>query len=127
MSYIYKMNKDHELFKMWIPLTDVSDETSEINGYLKVSINVLGPGDKPPVHDPSKNLKNKNDNGVSKLFTPGRAKMQGHVIKLSLFRCEHLAPLDLLTNSVDPYLKLSFAGKCSESKTVKTDRNPEFN
>jgi hypothetical protein len=57
------MNKDHELYKMWIAVTDVSDETSSINGFIKVTINVLGPGDKPPVHDPTKDLKNVNDNG----------------------------------------------------------------
>lgn len=45
-----------------------------------------------------------------KLFTPGRVKMTGHLIRFSLFRAEHLAPLDLLTNSVDSYAKLSFAG-----------------
>ena len=41
---------------------------------------MLGPGDKPPVHDPSKNLKDKNDNGVAKLFTPGRVKLTSHLI-----------------------------------------------
>lgn len=94
---------------------------------MKLSINVLGPGDKPPVHDPSKNLKDKNDNGVMKLFTPGRVKLTGHVIKFSVFRAEHLAPLDLNSNSVDPYVKVSFAGSKAESKTIYKDRNPEFN
>ena len=27
MSYIYKMNKDHELYKMWVAMTDTADET----------------------------------------------------------------------------------------------------
>lgn len=57
MAYIYKMNDNHELYRMWIAMTDPNDETSEIRGYVKVTINVLGPGDKPPVHDPTKNLK----------------------------------------------------------------------
>ena len=70
-----------------------------MNAFIKVSISVLGPGDKPPVHDPSKDLKDKNDNGVSKLFTPGRVKITGHIVKLCIFRAEHLAPLDLLANS----------------------------
>jgi hypothetical protein len=64
-----------------------------------VSISVLGPGDKPAVHDPSKDLTNKNDHGTMKLFTPGRVKMTGHIIKLTIFRAEHLAPLDLISNS----------------------------
>jgi len=27
VSYIYKMNKDHELYRMWIAVTDPADET----------------------------------------------------------------------------------------------------
>ena len=42
------MNKDHELYRMWVAMTDITDETQGINGFLKISINVLGPGDKPP-------------------------------------------------------------------------------
>lgn len=82
VSFIYKMNTDHELYKMWVAITDMNDETQAINAYLKLSINVLGPGDKPPVHDPTKDLKDKNNNGVAKLFTPGRVKMTGHIVKL---------------------------------------------
>jgi dysferlin len=90
------MNKDHELYKMWVVMSDPSDETQQINGLVKITINILGPGDKPPVHDPSKSLKTKSDNGVSKLFSKGRVKLSGHLIKFNLFRAEHLAPLDLI-------------------------------
>ena len=27
VSYIYKMNKDHELYRMWVALSDLTDET----------------------------------------------------------------------------------------------------
>jgi dysferlin len=121
------MNKDHELYRMWVAMTDTTDETQGINAFLKLSINVLGPGDKPPVHDASKNFGGKNDNGLTKLFTPGRVKMSGHIIKFNIYRAEHLAPLDLVSNNVDPYFKISFAGTKAESKTVDDDRNPEFN
>ena len=77
---------------------------------MKISINVLGPGDKQPIHDPTKELKNKADNGVSKLFTPGRVKLSGHVIEYILYRAEHLSPLDLVKNTLDPYVKIAFAG-----------------
>lgn len=127
ISYIYRMNKDHELYRMWVAVTDPTDETQAINGYLKLTINVLGPGDKPPVHDPSKNLLDKNDNGVNELFTPSRVQLQGHIIKYTIFRAEHLAPLDLESNNLDPYVKISFAGTKSESKAFKKTRNPEFN
>lgn len=80
------------------------------------------------MHDPSKeNLKNKNDNGKVNLFTPGRVKMSGHLIKFGIYRAEHLAPLDLIQNSVDAYVKISFAGTSAQTKVIDKDRNPEFN
>jgi len=127
IAYIYRMNQEHELYRMWVALTDPADETSEIKAFLRITINVLGPGDKPPVHDPLKHLVDRNDNGVNKLFTPSRVKLTGHIIKLAVYRAEHLAPLDLAINSVDPYVKVSFAGTKAESKTVSENRNPEFN
>jgi len=81
---------------MWVAMTDTADETQGINAFLKLSICVLGPGDKPPVHDPSKDLKDRNNNGAIRLFTPGRVKMTGHIIKFGIYRAEHLAPLDLV-------------------------------
>lgn len=127
MAYIYKMNKDHELYRMWVAMTDIHDETQGINAFLKLSINVLGPGDKPPVHDAAKEVKGRDDHGSIKLFTPGRVKMSGHIIKFGIYRAEHLAPLDLVQNNVDPYFKISFAGTKAESKTIDDNRNPEFN
>ena len=127
ISYIYKMNKEHELYKMWVTMTDMNDETQQINAYVKLTIAILGPGDKPAVHDPRKELKSKNDNGKMKLFSPGRVKMQGHLVEFNLYRAEHLAPLDLMSNSIDSYFKVAFAGQGTQSKTVDSDRNPEFN
>ena len=121
------MNLDHELYKRWVAITDPTDETAEIKGYVKLSISVLGPGDKPVVHDPKKELKNKKDNGVNKLFTPGGTKLKSHQIKIVVYRCEHLAPLDELTNNIDPYVKVSFAGASAETAAVPENRNPVFN
>lgn len=56
-AYIYQMNSDHELYRKWVILTDTTDSTEGAKGYLRVSINVLGPGDRPPVHNALKDLK----------------------------------------------------------------------
>lgn len=121
------MNKDHELYRKFVALNDPTDESGDIKGYVKVSISVMGPGDRPPVHDPSKNLKKKGDAGESKIFSPGRCKMQGHAVKLCIFKAEHLAPLDLLENTIDPYIIASFAGTKAETRTIDNNRNPKYN
>lgn len=45
MSVYY--NKNHELYNQWVALTDTYDKGDKgIQGYAKVSVAVLGPGDK---------------------------------------------------------------------------------
>jgi hypothetical protein len=50
MSNIY-YREDHELYRKWAALTDTNGEFEGIQGYLKVSISVLGPGDQAKNHD----------------------------------------------------------------------------
>ena len=70
-AYIYQMNPDHELYRKWVILTDTTDATEGAKGYLRVTINVLGPGDRPPVHNANKDLKNREDDGENNIFSPG--------------------------------------------------------
>lgn len=46
------MNPHHEIYRTWVGLINDEDpEDIEIQGYLKLSIQVIGPGDKHHVHD----------------------------------------------------------------------------
>lgn len=36
--------------RQWVALTDITDEHEGIQGYLKLSITVLGPGDEQHIH-----------------------------------------------------------------------------
>jgi hypothetical protein len=51
VSYIYKYNKYHEIYRVWVPMTDPLDQSQTPYGFVKLSINILGPKDKPPVHN----------------------------------------------------------------------------
>lgn len=126
-AYIYQMNSDHELYRKWVILTDTTDATEGVKGYLRVTINVLGPGDRPPVHDANKDLKIKDDAGENHIFSPGHVEKKGYLVKFNLYKAEHLPPMDLYNNKIDPYLVISFAGVCIKSKYVNDARNPEFN
>ena len=59
LSTMYR-NANHEYFRTWIQLIN-PDGMSDINkckGYLRVSCYIVGPGERPPTHDP----KDENDN-----------------------------------------------------------------
>ena len=63
----------HELWKKWVALSAPysarrnligEDERGGIQGYLKVSCVLLGPGDKPEIHEPDEEEDNSNDSAV---------------------------------------------------------------
>ncbi|CAI2384461.1 unnamed protein product [Moneuplotes crassus] len=126
-AYIYQMNPDHELYRKWVILTDTTDATEGVKGYLRVTINVLGPGDRPPVHNEMKDLKSKGDDGENNIFSPGHVEKRGMLMKMNLYKAEHLPPTDLYNNKTDSYVKVSFAGVGIRSKEVPDERNPVYN
>ena len=49
---IYKSNKEHEFYRKWVPLMD-DEEANDVGvqGYLKISVSIVGPGEKMKVHN----------------------------------------------------------------------------
>ena len=48
--------KHHELYKQWIALTDITGDNEGVQGYLQVTIVVLGPKDEQYIHPPSEEM-----------------------------------------------------------------------
>ena len=48
IAYIYSQSK-HSIHRKWLLLSNENDRMTGAKGYLKVSINILGPGDEAPV------------------------------------------------------------------------------
>ena len=48
VGYIYSQSK-HSINRKWLLLSDEDDRMAGSKGYLKVSVNILGPGDEAPV------------------------------------------------------------------------------
>ena len=48
LGYIYDQ-KQHSINRKWLLLSDEDDPSIGAKGFLKVSINIIGPGDEPPV------------------------------------------------------------------------------
>ncbi len=46
--------KQHELYRQWVALTDSSGKADGVQGYAKLSITVLAPGDIAPAHNEGK-------------------------------------------------------------------------
>ena len=90
-SVYFSLN--HELYQIWLTLTDPTDEREGIMGYLKVSLECLGPNDEPNVHDVTTD---KDPNlAKEKSFFSSKVKQEGHVVAMEVYRAEALAPMDM--------------------------------
>lgn len=55
--YVYQQ-KNHELWQVWVGLVNEQDPTDDgLQGYLKLSISIVGPDDKPVLHKENENEK----------------------------------------------------------------------
>lgn len=134
LSYIYSQH-NHQLANVWIGLTDTRSTLNQgIQGYLRASITVVGPGDKliPP---PSP-------------FGPGNTDLDGNIIMPStvaqkvkflaatIHCAEELPQMDkfvVTKGGLDAYVKVSIAGgdpvrtRVRSKKGRRFELNPNFN
>ena len=125
-AYIYQMNSDHELYRRWVALSDTTDKTEGVKGYLKVTVNVLGPDDKPPVHNEQKDKQDNVEDEDESIFSPGRIEKQGMLVKFNWYVAEDLPQLDRIYAKCDSYIKVTFAGVTNQTNVVNNRDHPKF-
>jgi hypothetical protein len=117
LSFVY-YSQDHEIYRKWLALTDVSDEHEGIQGYLKVSVAVLGANDELKIH---KDSEEDEEEGMTVLVPP-HVEQKGMLLNVQIYDVQDLPQMDdvvLMGSKCDPYLQVEFAGINSVSKTVK--------
>ena len=134
---IYQSNKEHEMYRQWIALMDdVDPEDIGVQGYLKLSISVVGPGEKVKVHDVEAEMeaeiKRENEAGddLSALLLPlPLMRKEWSYVVARIYKCESLPVMDGKTigfskAGTDAFCALRFAGGKSiktKVKTIKSD------
>jgi hypothetical protein len=113
---IYTKNEQHEIYRAWVGLTDTEENNDEvgIQGFLKLSINVLGPGDPIPVHDLEEELKlersrERDEPGAEGTIQWARERKLEY-ITMSIFKAQELLTTPSLILSSRVYCRLEFAG-----------------
>eukprot|EP00301_Raphidiophrys_heterophryoidea_P013214 c2057_g1_i1.p1 GENE.c2057_g1_i1~~c2057_g1_i1.p1 ORF type:complete len:1364 (-),score=380.71 c2057_g1_i1:181-4272(-) len=118
---------NHEIHRSWLALTDPTDEREGVQGMLRVSISVIGPNDTPVHHDEADDAKE--DTGP--LLMPPRMKTEDHILILQIHKAEHLPVVDTAIlgiggASIDPYIKVEFAGLEAKTHAINESQNPIF-
>eukprot|EP00736_Rhodelphis_marinus_P008914 Rmarinus@m.15525 len=118
--YVWKRER-HELYKQWVALSDVTDQHEGIQGYLKVSIVIIGPGEEPPTHN-----EEEEDGGDGSVLMSPNIELEGYALHVFPALAEDLPKLDNWGAGIDAYTRIMFAGNPPVTTKVKSDTNPKW-
>ncbi|KAG7378050.1 hypothetical protein PHYPSEUDO_010611 [Phytophthora pseudosyringae] len=135
IPYVY-FQPDHELKRKWVALVGSGTTNSDsIQGYVLLSLVVLGPDDKMKLYDPAEDkdpdehlVKTKADIN-SMVLVPPRVTQKLSFLVITIYRAEDLPDMDysmMMHGGVDGYVRAYFAGQdVLETKkvTVKGSEN----
>jgi C2 domain len=105
-------NQHHEIFRQWVALTDVTDEREGIQGYLKLSIVVLGPDDEQHTHS-AEEEDDEGGDGMLSVLMPPSIEQKGMILKCKVFEVDGLPKMDegfFGGAACDPFARIDFAG-----------------
>jgi hypothetical protein len=138
VDWIYG-KKNHEIYRSWLGLVNPEkmdeDSASKIQGYLKVTVAVLGPGDKLAPHDPAMDRMREAQaeeqaGGPFPVLMPTSMKRAPYFLVLTVHRLEDLPIMDvnlLGRNGTDAFVELAFGELKVKSKvcTVRMQKDEE--
>jgi len=129
----FNSGNSHELYRKWVALVDTKNEHDVgVQGYLRLSIAIVGPDDKPVYHDLAKEVAEeakKHPSGTpTQVIMPSvRQKLQ--FLAISVHQAEGLPIMDIagvsghgfeFKSGIDAFLQISFAENDKvESRTIK--------
>ncbi|OQR94660.1 hypothetical protein THRCLA_08129 [Thraustotheca clavata] len=120
VSFIYT-NLNHQICNQWLALIA---PRKGIQGYLRVSITITGPGDKfvhPPPPGPS-------TAGIDRVIVPPSIKQDVKFLVLTVHVGEHLPPMDSLFKGlhqgIDAYIECSLGNGSALRTRVKSVTGP---
>mmetsp|Transcript_19366 Transcript_19366/g.41833 ORF Transcript_19366/g.41833 Transcript_19366/m.41833 type:complete len:1136 (-) Transcript_19366:2569-5976(-) len=119
----------HQIYRRWLVLTD-PEEPLEEQGYLQVSVTILGPGDVPPAHN------RQDDYSVGgrttsmreeKILRNPQVKRRGYNFSVKVFRAEGLPITDTWNKSCDPFVVVKFNGVVARTPHQRHTTTPNWN
>lgn len=82
-------NMNHMYNKTWFTLFDFKEELEGCIGFVKATIEVLGPGDEPTITEAITD-----DPSVEKTVISPKIRPTGHLIMAEIYRAEYISPIN---------------------------------
>jgi Ca2+-dependent lipid-binding protein len=129
LSDIYAQ-KNHEYFNVWVILSNHTlPGKPGVQGYLKLSVTVLKPGDTPVQHTEEgvEDSDVQEDNLANMvLLKPAGLDAVEHTLKTKVFKAENLPKMDTL-GVCDPFVEIKYANNTNRSRVEKNTAAPVWN
>jgi hypothetical protein len=124
--------KDHEIWRKWVTLTAPHSERKRffgkdahggVQGYLKLSLTLLGPDDPPNKHEEEEE---EEEAAGGAILLPPTLKRRLVYLRIDVLCASHLPRMDSTgTAGIDAYAKIRFNGYKVKT-AVQTTQNPEW-
>lgn len=146
LSTLYK-NANHEFYNMWVVLYNQDEDPEEAQGYLLLDAFIIGPGDRPPVHDRNEKVnqdvaEEDEDLNIDEMtfeqLKEYQEKQQSYAIigkppvarkgfqlSVYIFKGENIANFD--GKKPNAFISARVAGLVRKTKTVKNNNSPVYN
>ena len=135
-SSVY-FQKDHEQYRKWVALMNDEDPAlNGVQGYLKCSISIVGPGEKLKIHSEEDEKKDSKGDDVSAMcLMPPSIKKEWKWLVTTIYRAEYLPVMDQAVGKkgTDAFVQVNFGNtkrQRTKVRTLKGERNamnPRFN
>ena len=131
-SYVY-FQKHHEVHNQWVGITDPTNaDDTGVQGYLKLSVAVLGPGEKRHQYDAKEEAemaaKEKQQGVQSMLLMPPQIERQLKFLVITIHAADNLPAMDADTifskAGIDAYVEAVFGSMPAVRTRFKTIKGP---
>ena len=136
LSVYYSPN--HQVWRQWVALSAPyaarekvvgAADRGGIQGYLRLTVSLLGPNDKPHVHEKEEDDK---AGGDGLILLPPTLKREVVFLRVGLYRASHLPEMDktfvggrVAGAAINAYAKVGFAGYKAKTEVVDS-QSPEW-
>eukprot|EP01084_Bolivina_argentea_P309384 535139_1 len=113
-------NTYHEIYKQWVGLFDITDQNEGVQGYLRVSLVVLGPNDEQKTHK-LLDQEDENESNLLSVLLPPEIEQTPYLLAISIYECKDLCTSDVgwLSDACDPFAIVEFGSIRIQSKIKK--------
>lgn len=115
---------NHSLLHQWAALTNSHRENrNDIQGFIKFSANLVGPGDQVSKLEAEIVKEDKNSQKIPVIYSP-EVQTKTFQIRIGLLKGENFVKMDNFGGSIDSYIVFKFGSSSFKTEAIKNNQNP---